>query len=426
MNNCLLKPDMKLVCTLSIGNRQLSTLSINSKQKHSKSTLALCKHPKKDNYCVILFSNNNKNGNKYEVKGNISNILTKFLSEGKATIQFKQPPHDFYIQAEVIPLQCFLHTLKRILLGTVSEKDLMCSSLAVTPVPLKNIPPKKLVIKKRSDYPNKGFPRTLEILHINDIDRCSLDIGILKLTKLRILDLSSNCIESLPIEFCNLPSLSELNLSHNMFGKGSPKQWMWINGMVARNLKQLNLSHNNLIFLPDSIIKLNNLITFNLDHNQLTLLPSGIGNLASLKIFTVSYNSLQYLPGSVKKLKLENVDLSHNNFNLVRPNIPHVADVKSLTICSLKEYSAKAVLYYKLYYNQTLPSTLIRFLELAKYCTCGKACFDVYVANFDTVYLPSIANNYTLSSEMSIRIPINCHFCSVRCFNDTRMRFPFT
>ncbi|KAI4467928.1 gtp-binding protein hflx [Holotrichia oblita] len=366
---------MKLICTVSVGNRQLSTLAISNKQKHSKSTLALCKHPKKDTYCVILFSNNSKNGNKYEVKGNISNILTKFLSEGKATIQFKQPPHDFYIQAEVIPLRCFLQTLKGVLLGTTSEKDLMCSSLAITPVSLKNIPPKKLVIKKRSDYPSKGFPRTLEILHINGIDRCSIDIGILKLVKLRILDLSSNCIESLPIEFCNLPSLSELNLSHNMFGKCSPKQWTWINGMVARNLKQLNLCHNNLIFLPDSIIKLNNLITLNLDHNQLTLLPSGIGNLSNLKTFTVSCNSLEYLPGSVKKLKLQNVDLSHNNFNLPRPNAPHVVSVKSLKICSLKEYSAKAVLYYKLYYNQMLPSTLIHYLELAKYL------FLVYLIN---------------------------------------------
>lgn len=417
---------MKLVCSICIGNRQLPTVPLKNKQIYLKSTLALCKHPKKDAYCIILFTNHNKNGTKYEVNGNISSILTKFLKEGKATIQFKEPPHDFYIQADVIPLQCFLHTLKRVLLGTVLEKELTCSSLSVMPVSSKNIPPKKLVIKKRSDYPTKGFPRTIEILHINDIDRCSLDIGILKLTKLSVLDLSNNCIEFLPTEFSNLPSLYELNLSHNLLGRCGPKQWTWINGMVGRNLRQLNLCHNSLTFLPDSIIKCCNLITLNVDYNQLKFLPSGIGNLTCLKTFTASYNSLQMLPGSVRKWKLENIDLSHNSFNS-RPNIAPPLAMKPLAVCCLKEYSAKAVLGYQLRYSvENLPGTLIRYLELAKYCTCGKACFDIFIPSNDTLYLNTIAKNYTLSSETTIRIPISCYFCSIRCFSDARLRFPFT
>lgn len=242
---------MKLVCSVSIGNRILPTLSIKSNKKYIKSTLALCKHPKSAEYYIIHFSAQNKNGTKYDVKGNISKVLTRFISDGKATIQFSTPPHDLYIQADCIQLKGFLYLLKRVLENKLSEKELICSSMSVSPTPVKNVAPTKLLIKKRSDYPKKGFPRTLEILYINDVCRCSLDLGILQLTKLRLLDLSQNVIEFLPSELNNLPNLSELNMSWNKLGRGSSKQWSWLGGNLSRTLRLLNLSNNDLEFLQN-------------------------------------------------------------------------------------------------------------------------------------------------------------------------------
>ncbi|KRT86037.1 hypothetical protein AMK59_1264 [Oryctes borbonicus] len=417
---------MKFACTLTIGNRQLATIPIYAKEKPSKSTLALCKHPSKDAYFIILFNNQNPHGKKYQVTRNVLSVRTNFVSEGKATLQFEAPPHDFYIQTkEVLQLKVFLHAVRCSIQG-VSSGNPIASSFNVTPSSVKNLLPTKLIIKKRSDYPANGFPRTLEHLKINDIGRASLDQGILKLSRLVSLDLSHNCIEFLPNEFSNLTGLQELNLGNNMFGKGSPAQWGWISGSVAKNLKLLDLCHNTLAFLPDNFIKFTRLITLHLDHNELKSLPSGIGNMSCMQVFTVSYNLLESLPGTVKRWKLSNIDLSHNKFTIHRGNDSETPAVKHLRLCSLKEYSGKAVLNYKLHYAPgTIPATLIRYLERAKYCICGKACFDVFILGVDRLYLQAIAKNYTHTSE-SPRIPISCHFCSVHCLMKYKMRFAIT
>ncbi|GJQ66025.1 hypothetical protein Trydic_g4115 [Trypoxylus dichotomus] len=417
---------MKFACTLTIGNRQLATIPIYAKEKPSKSTLALCKHPNKDAYFMLLFNNQNPHGKKYQVTGNVLSVRMNFVSEGKATLQFEAPPHDFYIQTkEILKLRVFLHAVRRSILGG-SVPGSISSTLDVIPSSAKNFPRTKLVIKKRSDYPSKGFPRTLEYLQINDIDRSSLDQGILKLTRLVSLDLSRNCIEFLPTEFCNLTRLRELNLSHNMFGKSQPAQWGWINGAVAKNLKLLNLCHNNLTFLPDNFIKFHKLITLHLDHNQLKSLPSGMGNMNHLLVFTISYNSLETLPGTVKRWKLSNIDLSHNKFITSRVSDSDSSKKIPPKLCTLKEYAGRTVLNYRVRYGPcTLPATLINYLEHAKYCVCGRACFEVYFEGMDRLYLQAIAKSYTHTSQ-SPRIPISCYFCSVHCFVKYKLRFAIT
>lgn len=407
---------MKLLCTVSIGNRNLPSLNINHKKRHVKSTLALCKKTKSTEFCLIHFTEQNKLGTKYEIKENIKAVLTKFLNEGKTTIQFKVPAHDLYIQADTIQLKGFLHLLRNALEKKVVGIELQkYSSMTVQPV--KKMAPTKLTITSRSDYPIKGLPRTLEELHINDIQRCSLDRGILNLIKLKILDLSNNCIEYLPEEFCNLPSLSVLNISQNNFYKSSPKQWSWLCGNVAKNLKLLNVSNNQLKFLPDQLVKLHALISLHVDNNEIKFFPSGIGNLRNLRIVTSSNNQISTLPGSVKKWRLQTLDLSNNNFD---PNFqcnPAAIFPKPLPVCSLKELAAKKVLSLRLSYSSlTLPRTVIHFLNLAKYCTCGKACFSIYIKHIHMLLLSSITECFSMSSEVSMYVPIECYFCSLKCF----------
>lgn len=417
---------MKLSCSVSVGNRLLPALAINSNRKHVKSTLALCKHPKAANYCLILFSSQCKNGTKYEIKS-ISKILTRFLNEGKTTIQFHEPPHDLYIQADAVLLKSFLHLLKRVLENKISDKELTCSSMSVTPTPVKPVP-KKLVIQSRSDYPLKGFPRTLEILHINNIRRCSLDRGILQLTKLKLLDLSHNCIENLPVELSNLPNLSEFNISYNELGKSTLKQWTWLGGRLSKTLKLLNLSNNNLNYLPHQLVKLHALISLCVDHNQLKSLPSGIGSLKHLRVLTASNNHISILPGSARKWRLQNLDLSNNHFDPNQQSNPAAIFPKPLPICSLKEYAARRVLQLQLAYSpEVLPRTVIDYLDYAKYCVCGNACFNIYIRQPHMLLLTTVAQTFSVSSDGLIYVPVDCYFCSLKCFGSAhynRIRQP--
>ncbi|KAJ8924218.1 hypothetical protein NQ315_007009 [Exocentrus adspersus] len=411
---------MKIVCNVFVGNRLLPPLALSRSKKHIKSTLALCKHPKLNEYCIILFTAQNKNGTKYTLKDNIKQISTKFVNEGKCTIQFLRPEHDLFIQSDVIQLKGFLHLLKRALEHKISEKELSVSSMAVTPVNQKNIAPTKLVITKRSDYPAKGFPRTLEELHINDIQRCAVDKGILNLVKLKILNLSNNCIEYVPEELGRLVNLRELNLSHNQLGRATLKQWNWMGQPVSKNLSLLDLSHNGLTFIPHHISRFRKLTTLNLNNNSIKLLPTGIGNLRNLKIFSASNNALITLPGSVKNLRLLSIDVSNNHFEQCIPNEAGVFP-KPLPVCTLKEYASRKVIGAGItYFAGILPLTVIDYLDSAKYCVCGKALFEVFVRSSHNLLLRSIAESVS-SSIGDEFVPIDCYFCSLACFGCTYM-----
>ncbi|XP_018578634.1 leucine-rich repeat protein 1-like [Anoplophora glabripennis] len=405
---------MKIVCNVFVSNRLLPSLAVSRSRKHVKSTLALCKHPKSEEYCIILFSGQNKNGTKYSLKGNVKQVLTKFAHEGKCTIQFNKPEHDLFIQSDVIQLKGFLHILKRALENKISQNELTYSSMAVTPVKQKDIAPTKLVIAKRSDYPIRGFPRTLEELHINDIQRCGIDRGIINLVNLRILDLSNNWIEFIPEDLSNLTNLKEFNISHNILARSTPKQWNWMGGNLSKSLLLLDVSYNELTYIPNQICKLHKLTTLNLNNNLIKTLPAGIGNLRNLKIFSASNNFLVVLPGSIKKLRLHSIDISNNNFEQCIPNGAGVFP-KPLPVCTLKEYASRKVLGARLiYFSGNLPLTLVNYLDNAKYCVCGKACFEVYLRSSHNLLLGNIAESVS-SSFGDMYVPIDCYFCSLKC-----------
>ncbi|XP_063921784.1 leucine-rich repeat protein 1 [Zophobas morio] len=409
---------MKLVCSVSVGNRQLSNLAINSKQKHVKSTLALCKRPNSEDYCIIHFTNQNKTGTKYNIKGNVSQILTRFINDGKATIQFKMPPHDLYVQGDVIQLKGFLHLLKRVLENKVSPKELTYSSMSVMPVTTKDIAPKKLVIRKRSEYPIRGLPRTLELLYINDISKYSVDKGILQLCKLKILDLSNNCIEFIPEEL-NVLHLSELNLGSNNLYKSNPKQWTWMGGNLSTSLTLLNIESNKLTYLSDQIVKLRNLITLNVNNNQLTFITHGIGSLKNLKILIASNNSLSVLPGSIKKCHLQLLNLCNNSFTSTRQNNVVVSVPNNLPVYSLKECAARRILELRLTYSPAIiPYTLVHYLDYAKYCVCGKSCFEVFIRVPEMLSVSSITQELVTSTTSSY-LTLDCYFCCLKCFKSS-------
>lgn len=195
---------MKLQCQVDVVNRQLNTLNIRSNGRYLKSTLALAKEPKSKNddkpeYVLLLFTSINKTGTKYRVKA-IKQVFCKCLNSGLSTLRFEEPPVDLCIKSEVTQLKCFLKLLKSCISGDGKELKLNVSSISITAV---DNAPTKMVIRDRSQFPNKGFPRTLESLHMAGLKLCNFRRDILLLRNLVILDLSNNEIEKIPQEFGN-------------------------------------------------------------------------------------------------------------------------------------------------------------------------------------------------------------------------------
>ncbi|XP_033611685.1 leucine-rich repeat protein 1 isoform X4 [Cryptotermes secundus] len=336
---------MKIVGHIEIHNRSLSSLNIPGKGRSQWSSLAIGKQPGTEAELFIVHqSAQNKLGTKYKVKKNIEQIFTRFVNEGKATIRFKYPPHDICIKCDSLQLKPFLQTLKLGLEETVPTKTLKLSNITCTSkVP--PIPKTKLVVLSKAAYPAlEGFPRTLQILKINYAEQKRFDTKILRLQKLKVLDLSHNDLTSLPEELGTL-SLDCLCLSHNKFGE-TPAQdprWNWISGFrLAKSLEVLDLSHNELKLLPKQISKLKKLVILKIERNQLSQLPPGLGNLSNLRSLVCGHNRLCYLPGSIKRLHLDSIDLASNSFE----SVINMRNANNLGVPSLVECAARKVINY--------------------------------------------------------------------------------
>ncbi|XP_069360182.1 leucine-rich repeat protein 1 [Maniola hyperantus] len=405
---------MKLQCQVEVINRVHSSLNIRSNGKYLRSTVALGKEPKNENeYFILLFSSNNKNGTKYKVKC-MKQVFVKCLNEGKVTLRFEEPPHDLCIKSEVIQLKSFMRLLKSCITG--DAKDLKLANLSSIGVTAKDIAPTKLTINNRSEFPAKGLPRTLKFLNIVGLKLCNFRWDILLLHQLNILNLSDNEIETIPPEFGRLASLSELYLSNNSLGLSNNPDWRWLFGL--QTLKLLDLSGNKLKNLPKDIWKLQNLVTLKVDNNSLNNLPSTLGRISTLRYLSVSKNNLQTLPCSLMHCGLEHIDISTNNFTSETTE-PKLMPCE-FYINSLVHIAAKTVLKHKLFYAPNIiPKTLVELLDNSNMCVCGKPVLN------DKYYIIKQYNlkDFSLSRHLVFNffnknssVGIECFFCSPKCF----------
>ncbi|KAI5631874.1 leucine rich repeat domain-containing protein [Phthorimaea operculella] len=134
--------------------------------------------------------------------------------------------------------------------------------------------------------PCKGIDECLEIerLNLSNTEIYSLEKNIDIYNNLVEIDLSYNCIGSVPTSFCNLEKL-EICI----------------------------LSHNNIMYLPDDIVKLKKLTCLRLDSNDLCMLPENLGSLPNLKILDLYNNCLYEVADEV--MKIEEIDVAQNYFD---------------------------------------------------------------------------------------------------------------
>lgn len=124
---------------------------------------------------------------------------------------------------------------------------------------------------------------------------------------------SKNYFRTIPIEKVKEPSsLKKLDV-HNT---GIPMVSNIINKFV--NLSVIDISSNNIFWLPEEICSLKNLSSLIVQKNKLTVLPKSIGELISLKELKVCYNQLSELPESIEGLSnLQYLDLYDNEFEML-------------------------------------------------------------------------------------------------------------
>jgi hypothetical protein len=123
-----------------------------------------------------------------------------------------------------------------------------------------------------------------------------------KVRLLRSVDLSFNHIPELPPGLpLTLPHLQHLDLSHNLV-TALPES---IFGFI--HLKELNLSYNQICSLPSTFTRLTSLNKLDISHNHLSCLPVDIDRLTGLEKLNISHNLLDHIPiglGNLDKIRV--------------------------------------------------------------------------------------------------------------------------
>ena len=108
--------------------------------------------------------------------------------------------------------------------------------------------------------------------------------------------------------------VKKLNLAHNYFISLPPEM-----GRHLMHCIELDLQHNKLHKIPQSLLELPRIKTLNLSHNDLSIIPGVSKWSASLEVLDLSYNYLSKLPNSIVASALTNLNISNNQFR----SVPH-------------------------------------------------------------------------------------------------------
>ncbi|RZC12690.1 calmodulin-binding receptor kinase CaMRLK-like [Glycine soja] len=154
------------------------------------------------------------------------------------------------------------------------------------------------------------------------------------MSKLQVIDLSGNALQGhVPCWFWSSSSLLEINLSRNRFGGSILKPTAENTSFSFSSIKTLNLSHNRFTnSIQLSVFR--NLKILDLSHNNLVTLPSGFQNLTKLQHLDLSSCNLQTNIKAISSLdSLNHLDLSNNNFTGNFPSdFPPLTTLKFLNI----------------------------------------------------------------------------------------------
>lgn len=144
----------------------------------------------------------------------------------------------------------------------------------------------------------------LEYLNLRGDSLQSIPRSILKLERLKVLDLSENPFELLPDQFIELRSLEELYLNDEP--RLDMERSLEVLSQLPR-LKSLHIEHDRLEQLPPNITKLQRLERLYLNDNLLRSIPSSLQRLKRLKYLEMRNNPLpdNFIPSASLKVQVK-------------------------------------------------------------------------------------------------------------------------
>uniref|UniRef100_A0A8C5CTB2 Calponin-homology (CH) domain-containing protein n=1 Tax=Gadus morhua TaxID=8049 RepID=A0A8C5CTB2_GADMO len=159
----------------------------------------------------------------------------------------------------------------------------------------------------------KEFPRSAANHDLTDTTRADLSRNRLAevpaevcvYVSLESLNLYHNCLRTLPDSLVNLQALTYLNISRN--------QLCVLPAVVCSlPLKVLIACNNKLVSLPEELGQLRHLTELDVSCNEIQVLPSQVGRLETLRDLNIRRNHLLQLPAELSLLPLVRLDFSCN------------------------------------------------------------------------------------------------------------------
>ncbi|XP_037527010.1 leucine-rich repeat protein 1-like isoform X1 [Rhipicephalus sanguineus] len=416
---------MRLECETEIGYRLLEyqRSGATSKKKAAFTILTLCRKPgeakqQKPTTYLLLCTSKNPAGTKYKIHDNVERLFTKFITQGKATIQLREPKHNLIIsKADISELRRFLNLINLAHHG----KDLDQS--AFSGPPSKVTPTKEtLVVRHRKDYPSGGFPKTLKKLTIEGCHLTRLGHDMLALGNLCSLKLAGNSLKTLTPQLSSLP-LRELVVSQNNIERLPPELF---EGQLLNSLQYLDISNNKLTVLPDTMCCARKLTTLVVRSNRLQKLPHGLGFMPCLSVLDVTSNALNLLPASLLMGTLSSISICDNPMDgaMGGPLVSTDANThqRPLWLLQLAAQAAAASGYgrkVKLT-AEDVPRCLLELLCTATPCySCKKfvipaAALSV-ILRMDLSQMVSSCGTYARGSAADVMVPVQANICSYMC-----------
>ncbi|WP_299901334.1 leucine-rich repeat domain-containing protein [uncultured Aquimarina sp.] len=265
------------------------------------------------------------------------------------------------------------------------------NSFSTIPVAISRL--KKLEVLSLSDNTIKQLPdflgeiKSLKILNVfeSGIDKLPESIGDLK--NLRVLNISHTSISSLPKSLKKLKKLEKLDI-HGTKIKNIPLALidLPLSKLPAKEkeitevdedinpleVTLLRLSNKNLKSIPEEIRAYKNLRELNISDNQIENIPEWIEELSNLETLDFTNNNIKKIPQSVYRLKkLRYLYCSSNEITFLSDTIAELKRLKRLSLhqTKIKELPNAIGLLSNLRYisfpdNITLPKTFRNLQKL--------------------------------------------------------------